>query len=281
EHHCQPPEQPVVLAAGHEAEALHLRVRRHRARRRVRDPRAVPRAVRRERDRRGAVLQDRGVRHRQRRPGRAQPAHARRPGGAADLGARDPAGHGPGDPHRRRRRLQRRLVGRGPHAAQRRPAGLPADPARPGRADGAAEPRGVGHRRARRRLPRPARGSRLPRCGARHRVAGLRGRRRSARGAAVARDRGRGAAEHDRAAAGRGRPAAHLLDRRRRRARLPGLRGRPRCGQLGPDDEREPAGPPDPAVGGARTGAHDRDLHHRHEPDGRRAGPAQPEGRRL
>ena len=55
-----------------------------------------------------------------------------------------------------------------------------------------------------------------------------------------------------------------------------GLRVRPGRGQLGPDDEREPARPGHPAVVGDGAGADDRDLHHRHQPDGRRSRPGHP-----
>ena len=267
-----------LLPAGAQAEAVRLRLHGDRAGRAVRDHRAVLLALRREGDRRCAVRQDRCLRHRLPRPGRAEPADARRPGRPGDLGAGHPARHGARRPHRRGRGVRRRLVGRGDHAPQRRAAGLPADPARAGGAHRSPEPRVVGDHPAHRRLARPACRAGLPRRRPGHRLARLRRRRRGPGREAVPGDRRRGAAQHDRSSAGRGRPPAHLLDRCRRRPGLPGLRRRPGCGQLGPDDEREPARPPDPAMGGPGAGADDRHLHHRHQPDGRRARPGQPEG---
>ncbi len=84
---------------------------------------------------------------------------------------------------------------------------------------------GVSHAPACRPVgPRGGAGPRLPR---------LRRRRRGARREQAAGDPGRGAAQHERAAAGRGRTAADLLDRPRRGHRLPGLRHQPQRGRLG------------------------------------------------
>src|SRR5207253_4515014 len=78
-------------------------------------------------------------------------------------------------------------------------------------------------------------------------------------------------AEHHEPADGGGEPPPHVLDRAHRRPQLPRIRPAAAQGRLGTDDQREPAGTDDPALGCGDAGDRDRPADRGHEPDRRRS----------